>query len=70
MAAVTNDGAGYLFTEKHCPICAAAAACSGLCATELQLFEAVLGDAITVERADHILVGARRCDCRAVPVKR
>ena len=44
MAEVRPDGRGaFLFIENHCPICAAATACQGLCATELDLFRSVLG---------------------------
>jgi predicted ArsR family transcriptional regulator len=52
---------GWLLIENHCPICAAATACQGFCRSELDVFRAVLGDALTVERTDHILAGARRC---------
>ncbi len=51
----------YLLVENHCPVCAAAAACQGLCRSELDVFRAVLGPSVTVERTDHILAGARRC---------
>lgn len=51
----------FLFVENHCPVCAAAAACQGLCRSELEIFRTVLGPAVTVERTDHILDGARRC---------
>jgi predicted ArsR family transcriptional regulator len=54
------DGS-MLLVENHCPICAAAATCQGLCREELSLFRAVLGDKARVERTDHILAGARRC---------
>ena len=65
MADVTADTPGsFLFVENHCPICAAAAACQGLCRSELAIFRAVLGDGVTVERTDHILAGARRCAYR------
>jgi predicted ArsR family transcriptional regulator len=58
-----EDG-GFLLLENHCPICAAARSCSGLCAAELSLFRRVLGDDVEVEREDHILAGARRCAYR------
>ena len=62
MASVTEDmGGSFLFLENHCPICAAAAACQGICRSELAVFRAVLGPDVTVERLDHILAGARRC---------
>ena len=51
----------YLLIENHCPICAAANACQGFCATELDLFRSVLGPGITVERAEHIISGDHRC---------
>ena len=61
MASVTQDAReSFLLVENHCPICAAAAACQGLCRSELAIFRAVLGDDVTVERTDHILAGARR----------
>ncbi len=50
--------------ENHCPICAAASTCQGLCREELALFTAVLGDGVSVERVEHILSGARRCAYR------
>ena len=62
MAEVRAAGRGqYLLIENHCPVCAAARACRGLCRGELELFRAVLGPGIEVERVDHILTGARRC---------
>jgi predicted ArsR family transcriptional regulator len=51
----------YLLVENHCPICAAARACRGLCQRELELFQEVLGPDVAVERLDHLLSGARRC---------
>jgi predicted ArsR family transcriptional regulator len=62
-AARQRDGA-FLLIENHCPICAAATACQGLCREELVLFSAVLGNDVSVERTDHILAGARRCAYR------
>ncbi len=64
MAAVSREGEDLLFIENHCPICVAAAACSGLCAGELTVFKAVLGPRVQVERTDHILAGAKRCAYR------
>ncbi len=57
------DGA-WLFVENHCPICTAAKACSGLCASELEVFRRVLGPEVEIDRTDHILAGARRCAYR------
>jgi predicted ArsR family transcriptional regulator len=57
------DGS-FLLLEKHCPICAAAVACTGLCGKELEVFRAVLGQDVTIERTEHMVVGARRCAYR------
>src|SRR5215216_2025801 len=68
MADVRPAGKGrFLFIENHCPICAAATACQGLCATELDLFRAVLGAGARVERTEHIIGGDRRCVYRVTP---
>jgi predicted ArsR family transcriptional regulator len=64
MAEVKREGRGFLFIENHCPICAAATVCQGFCATELDLFRVALGPGMTVERAEHILSGDRRCAYR------
>ena len=65
MAEVRGAGRGvYLLVENHCPICAAARACRGLCQRELELFQEVLGPDVEVERLDHLLSGARRCSYR------
>jgi len=65
MAEVRSEGAGqYLFIENHCPICAAASSCKGLCANELILFRTILGAGTNVERVEHILAGERRCAYR------
>lgn len=55
-----GENGAYLLIENHCPICAAASACQGFCRSELALFQMMLAPA-TVERAEHILAGARRC---------
>lgn len=60
------DGS-FSLMENHCPICAAAAECQGLCRSELKVFQIVLGDGVSVERSDHILAGARRCAYRITP---
>jgi len=54
------DGS-FLLLENHCPICAAATACTGLCAKELEIFESVLGENAVIRRTEHIVAGARRC---------
>ena len=60
---VLPDGS-YLLSENHCPICAAARLCQGFCRSELAVFRSALGPAVTVERSEHILLGARRCAYR------
>lgn len=54
------DGS-FLLAENHCPICAAARICQGFCRSELSVFRKALGPDVSVERAEHILAGARRC---------
>ncbi|HIK15919.1 MAG TPA: transcriptional regulator [Leptolyngbyaceae cyanobacterium M33_DOE_097] len=62
MAEVSPQADGtFLLVENHCPICAAATACTGLCAQELEAFQAVLGEDVTIQRVEHIVAGARRC---------
>ncbi len=63
-----EDGTWWLL-ENHCPICAAATACQGLCRIEQQVFQQVLGDEVRVERTEHILDGARRCAYRITPTE-
>ncbi len=58
-----EDGS-LLLVENHCPICAAATVCQGLCAAELETFHQVLGKNIEIDRTDHIVQGARRCAYR------
>ena len=58
-----EKGESYLLVENHCPICAAASACSGFCRSEKAIFEHVLGN-VRVERVEHLLAGARRCAYR------
>lgn len=50
--------------ENHCSISNAAHACPKLCAGELSLFRAVLGDDVSVDRIEHILAGDRCCAYR------
>ncbi len=56
----TPDG-DLLLIENHCPICAAAKACQGVCDSELSLFREVLDNRAHVERTEHIVAGQRRC---------
>jgi predicted ArsR family transcriptional regulator len=58
-----EDGS-FLLVENHCPICAAASACTGLCDRELDVFQTVLGKKVSVQRTEHIIAGARRCAYR------
>jgi predicted ArsR family transcriptional regulator len=65
MAEVHAEGPkAFVFLENHCPICAAATACQGLCATEIELFQSVLGPGVTISRTEHIIGGERRCAYR------
>ena len=59
-----NRDGSFLLVENHCPICAAAGICQGLCMGEKKLFRAVLGPKVTIERTEHILSGDRRCAYR------
>jgi predicted ArsR family transcriptional regulator len=59
-AAEASDG-DWLLVEDHCPVCAAAAQCQGLCRSELALFQRCLGPGVDVRRTEHVLAGARRC---------
>jgi len=54
----------FVFLENHCPICAAATACQGLCATEIELFQSALGPGVEISRTEHIINGERRCAYR------
>src|SRR3989454_5697109 len=55
-----RDGS-FLLIENHCPISAAANVCPKLCDAEMQVFRAILGEGVTIERAEHMVAGARRC---------
>ena len=57
------DGS-FLLLERHCPICVAATACTGLCQKEIEVFQDVLGKDVRVERTEHIVAGASRCAYR------
>ena len=61
MAEAWAEGGGYVLVENHCPICVAATACQGFCRAELDTFREVLGPDTSVERAEHIVAGDRRC---------
>ena len=51
----------FLLIENHCPISAAANTCPKLCDAELEVFRAILGEGVIIERTEHMLAGARRC---------
>ena len=61
MAEVVEDGESLLLIEHHCPVCAAAESCQGLCRNELELFKGALGAGADVERTQHLLSGDDRC---------
>ena len=61
---IPQEDGSMLLVENHCPICAAAETCTGLCDRELEVFQTVLG--VEVERTEHLLAGARRCAYRVV----
>jgi predicted ArsR family transcriptional regulator len=61
-----QDGSQVLI-ENHCPICAAARACPGLCQAEIDTFSAVLAPAAVVSRTEHLLAGGCRCTYRVAP---
>lgn len=50
-----------LLIENHCPICRAAQSCTGLCDSELKVFQKALGQGSIVERTEYLLSGERRC---------
>lgn len=62
-----EDGRGRLLVEHHCPICDAARTCQGLCQSELELFQTVLGSSQRVTREQHLLSGDERCVYRIEP---
>ena len=57
-----EDDGSLILVENHCPICAAASACSGFCRSEIETFQKALR--ADVRREEHILLGARRCAYR------
>lgn len=62
-----EDGKGYILIEDHCPVCAAAQFCQGLCRSELAIFQEILAPSATVARTDYLLEGGRRCAYRITP---
>lgn len=55
------DDQTWRLAENHCPVCAAARVCQGLCRSELEVFREVLGKSFSVERDEYLMDGARRC---------
>jgi predicted ArsR family transcriptional regulator len=70
LAEVIADADDLLLIEHHCPICSAATACSGLCRSELEVFQAALGPSVVVTREQHVLTGDARCAYRIAPTPR
>lgn len=58
---IVESGKVWRLIEDHCPIGAAAASCGGFCASELRLFQAILGDNVEIVREEHLQQGERRC---------
>jgi predicted ArsR family transcriptional regulator len=56
----------WVLAENHCPICAAAKVCGGLCAGEPALFQTILGPDAEVRRTEHLLEDSYRCVYRIV----
>ena len=65
-ASVAADGS-LLLTEHHCAIAQAAAACAGICESELVVFRTALGPDTTVERVQFAPAGDGRCSYRISP---
>ncbi|WP_415868250.1 helix-turn-helix transcriptional regulator, partial [Burkholderia ubonensis] len=61
MARVERDGPDFLLIEDHCPICAAATACQGFCASELEQFQVLMQGLAQVSREAHLLQDGQRC---------
>ena len=59
-----NVDGTFDLAENHCAMEKAARLCPQLCGGELDLFRALLGDDVSVDRTEHILSGDRRCSYR------
>jgi predicted ArsR family transcriptional regulator len=59
----------WILAENHCPICAAAKACEGLCAGEPALFQTLLGPDVEIHRTEHLLENSHRCAYKIVSRK-
>ncbi|KGY11327.1 transcriptional regulator [Vibrio tubiashii] len=69
MAELQQTSSGYRLIENHCPICKAATRCPSLCRSELNIFQALLGPDLSVERTEHIVAGERRCVYQIKPIE-
>ncbi len=58
-----QDGT-FELVENHCAISRAVRVCPALCDGELTLFQAVLGEDVSVDPVEHLLCGDRRCAYR------
>jgi predicted ArsR family transcriptional regulator len=54
----------WLLSENHCAIATAAKTCSLFCGSEWEVFQALLGSDVQIERVEHLLNGDRRCAYR------
>jgi len=70
MAELEQTSSGYRLIENHCPICKAATRCPSLCRSELNIFQALLGSDLSVERTEHIVAGERRCVYQIKPIEK
>lgn len=61
VAEVIDEGDHLVLIEHHCPVRAAARSCGALCRSELEVFDAALGDDVEVTRLQHVLSGDQRC---------
>lgn len=69
MAEVIDQPDGSLvLVENHCSICSAAERCPTLCVSEIEVFAALLGDDVSIQRQEHILKGDRRCSYHIFPL--
>lgn len=66
--AIEESSGSWVLVEHHCPICAAAKGCAGLCRAELEVFRQTLGEDVVVERTQHLLTDSDRCAYRIEPV--
>ncbi len=69
MAEYQPSDNGFLLIENHCPICKAATRCEALCQSELNIFQALLGEDVTVSRTEHIVQSQRRCCYQITPIQ-